>query len=241
MTGWPESARSEASRAQIAVVANAPGRADSVIRTLRAAGFDVRSFSAADQITTGMTEAFDAFVLDVTRIDELSLASLARSGDQVGVPLIVFTTSPELRSGIVALEAGADELLTAAMPAQELLARVRAVLRRRPKRQQPSKPAVLSGGPVVIDTVHQRVEVDGRLVFLTALELRLLSYFLAHPNTPMTREHLLEEVWGYSIGGTDTVTVHVRRLREKIEADPADPMLIRTVWGTGYRFSPTGP
>jgi DNA-binding response OmpR family regulator len=79
----------------------------------------------------------------------------------------------------------------------------------------------------------------GREVMLTALELELLSYFLMHPDEPITRARLLEAVWGYSIGGTATVTVHVRRLREKIEVDPANPVLIRTVWGGGYRFSPS--
>ncbi len=76
---------------------------------------------------------------------------------------------------------------------------------------------------------------------LTALEFKLLSYFLMHPEEPITRSQLLEAVWGYSVGGTATVTVHVRRLREKIEQDPANPVLIRTVWGVGYRFSPSGP
>ncbi len=72
------------------------------------------------------------------------------------------------------------------------------------------------------------------------LELKLVSYFLAHPDEPLTRAHLLDAVWGYRIGGLDTVTVHVRRLREKIEADPESPALINTVWGVGYRFSPDG-
>jgi DNA-binding response OmpR family regulator len=88
---------------------------------------------------------------------------------------------------------------------------------------------------------RRRVEVFGRAVVLTALELKLLSYFLMHAEEPITRAQLLEAVWGYSVGGTATVTVHVRRLREKIEQDPANPMLIRTVWGVGYRFSPSGP
>ncbi len=73
-----------------------------------------------------------------------------------------------------------------------------------------------------------------------ALEFKLLSYFLMHPDEPITREQLLDAVWGYSVGGAATVTVHVRRLREKIEQDPAHPMLIRTVWGVGYCFSPAG-
>jgi len=98
---------------------------------------------------------------------------------------------------------------------------------------------VLTGGPVVIDVGRRRVTVFGREVMLTALELELLSYFLMHPDEPITRARLLEAVWGYSIGGTATVTVHVRRLREKIEVDPANPVL--TVWGVGYQFSPSEP
>ncbi len=92
---------------------------------------------------------------------------------------------------------------------------------------------------MVIDVGRRRVTVFGREVMLKALELELLSYFLMHPDEPITRARLLEAVWGYSIGGTATVTVHVRRLREKIEVDPANPVLIRTVWGIGYQFSPS--
>ena len=91
---------------------------------------------------------------------------------------------------------------------------------------------------MVIDVGRRRVTVFGREVMLTVLKLELLSYFVMHPDEPITRARLLEAVCGYSIGGTATVTVHVCRLRERIEVDPANPVLIRTVWGVGYQFSP---
>lgn len=180
-------------------------------------------------------------LLDLTDSDHGALAALGRFLDQPHVPLVAFTAAQDLLSGIAALEAGADDLLSATMPAAELIARVRAVLRRQRGVRAPQPEAVLTGGPVVLDTGRRRVEVNGEQVFLTALEFNLLSYFLTHPGQAISRECLLESVWGYSVGGTATVTVHVRRIREKIEENPADPMLIRTVWGIGYRFSPGGP
>jgi len=108
--------------------------------------------------------------------------------------------------------------------------------------ERPGQPGgiVLRGGPIVIDVAHRRVEVRGNVVDLTALELKLLSYLLMHPDEPITRALLLESVWGHSVGSLATVTVHVRRLREKVEADPSKPTLILTVWGVGYRFSSDG-
>ncbi len=101
-------------------------------------------------------------------------------------------------------------------------------------------PAVLAVGPLVVDGRTRRVEAFGRPVLLTALEFKLLVYFIRHPDEVCSRETLLGQVWGYALGDTATVTVHERRLREKIEPDPASPTLIRTVWGVGYRLDISG-
>jgi len=180
----------------------------------------------------------DLVLLDVSDMDEGGFAALRRSVGAQPVPVLVFSTSPDGGAGIAALDAGADDLLTATMSPQEVAARIRSVMRRRGPR--PDDAAVLREGPVTIDLGQRRVEIDGRVVVLTALELKLLAYLVGHPDEPMTRARLLDAVWGYSVGGQATVTVHIRRLREKIEEDPSDPTLIRTVWGIGYRFTPGG-
>lgn len=222
------------------VVTNAPDRAGRVLDALREAHCEAEVVGDLAGVTVAMLAGCVAALVDVTGADQPALARIADHLKQRRVAVIAFTTSPDLRSGIAALESGADDLLTATITPQELVARVRAAIRRRSGPAPRAAAVVLTGGPVVMDVGRRRVEVFGREVMLTALEFKLLSYFLMHPEEPITRTQLLEAVWGYSVGGTATVTVHVRRLREKIEMDPADPVLIRTVWGLGYRFSPSG-
>ncbi len=230
-----------AARGRIIVATRAPARAQRVVDALDGAGYDVRVVETIDGLTGDVSADSDAVLVDVTGVDPPAVERLVRRVGRAGVAVIAFTTSSELSSGLAALEAGVDELITPAVAPPELAARVRAAVRRRSGRAPQPATVVLTGGPVVIDVGRRRVTVFGREVMLTALELELLSYFLMHPDEPITRARLLEAVWGYSIGGTATVTVHVRRLREKIEVDPANPVLIRTVWGVGYRFSPSEP
>jgi len=223
---------------QITVSTSRPQRARHLLGSLGTAGYEVQIVEDIDNVLNESARGPDAVVLDVTETDRHAVTALDSLGEQLGVAVVVFTASPDRANGITGLEAGADELLTATMPSEELVARIRAVLRRRSGALPPQRSMVLAGGPVRIDPGRRRVEIRGQGVVLTALEFKLLSYFLLHPDQPITRERLLEAVWGYSVGGTATVTVHVRRLREKIEEDPAQPMLIRTVWGVGYRFTP---
>ena len=211
-----------------------------MVATLSEVGYEVQVVRTTDRVSAPIDETVDALLLDVTGAHQGALTALERYLDQTQVPLIAFTTSTDAHSGVAAIDVGADDLLTARMLPQELVARVRAVLRRKPRRDPQSTGTMLTAGPVTVDRSRGRVEVNARIVFLTTLELKLLSYLLEHPEEPITRERLLGAVWGYSGGGTATVTVHVRRLREKIEEDPANPTLIRTVWGVGYCFSPTG-
>jgi len=215
-----------------------PQRAASLLSVLQESGYEVRVARATDQITVATDESVDALLLDVTGAKRRALVALERYTARTHRPLIAFTTSADTASGVAAIDVGADDLLTTTMGPAELVARLRAVLRRTPKSDRRPATVVLIGGPVALDQGRRRVEINGDVVFLTALEFKLLSYFLMHPDEPITREQLLDAVWGYSVGGTETVTVHVRRLREKIEQDPANPMLIRTVWGVGYCFSP---
>jgi DNA-binding response OmpR family regulator len=221
------------------VVTSAPHRGERLLEVLRQAGYVGEVVGPNDDVAGENLAGTDAVLFDVTDADRPALDRLARHIEQSTVAVIAFTTSSDLGSGIAALEAGADDLLSATVTPPELAARVRSAIRRRPAPTSQPASVVLTGGPVTIDVGRRRVTVFEREVMLTALELKLLSYFLMHPDEPITRAHLLEAVWGYSVGGTATVTVHVRRLREKIEPDPAHPVLIRTVWGIGYQFSPS--
>lgn len=134
------------------------------------------------------------------------------------------------------LLAGADDCMHAAYTSAELAARVIA-LGRRTRFGQPQRPgAILRAGPLQLDLRTRRVGVHGSEVALTAMEFNLLSCFLRHRGEALSRERLLAEVWGYTSGAAETVTVYVRRLRSKIESDPGRPVLIQTIWGIGYRF-----
>jgi DNA-binding response OmpR family regulator len=120
-----------------------------------------------------------------------------------------------------------------------LTARAKAVLRRAGGVVvAASGPAVLTAGHIELDSHSHEVRCQGQLVALTSKEFDLLAHLMAHPRRAFRREELLEEVWGFRSGDCSTVTVHIRRLREKIEEDPSAPLHVRTVWGVGYRFEP---
>lgn len=152
---------------------------------------------------------------------------------QDAVLLLSATVTPRQRVDL--LRAGADHVLSGERP-EEVLACLAAVLRRTPDGPPADVTQVLRVGPLSVHLPTRTATVSGRLLGLTALEFDLLAYFLAHAGQPLRRERLLADVWGYDYGGLDTVTVHVRRLRVKIEQDPARPLYLTTVWGRGYRL-----
>ena len=155
------------------------------------------------------------------------------------VPIIMLTAKGAEDDRIAGLELGADDYVSKPFSPRELMARVKAVLRRaNGPVAAATLPPVLTAGDLCVDSNAHETKVDGRLVALTAREFDLLEFLMRHPRRAFRREELLDQVWGYTYGDTSTVTVHVRRLREKIEADPADPRHIATVWGVGYRFEP---
>jgi DNA-binding response OmpR family regulator len=153
------------------------------------------------------------------------------------LPIVMLTALGEEADRVVGLEVGADDYLTKPFSPRELVLRVRSVLRRAaPVGDAP--PAVLRDGDLEADTARRIASLAGRPLTLTVREFDLLAFLLLHPARAWSRTELLEKVWGWQFGDQSTVTVHVRRLREKIEADPADPRRILTVWGVGYRFEP---
>lgn len=169
------------------------------------------------------------------------------------VPVIMLTALGAEVDRVLGLEVGADDYVTKPFSTRELVLRVASVLRRRaaapahPGGSPPEPSRRLVSGPLVADPTARTVTRDGAPVHLTLRELDLLLHLLRHPGRAFSREDLLAQVWGWDFGDHSTVTVHVRRLRHKIEAEPARPDLLATVWGIGYRWDaavslvPAGP
>jgi DNA-binding response OmpR family regulator len=163
----------------------------------------------------------------------LDLCRWIRSSSEL--PVILLTARVEEADRIVGLELGADDYVTKPFSPRELATRVRTVLRRVPSSRPPLDRVAV--GPVEIDATTREARRDGELLCLTAKEFDLLWFLASNPNQVFSRDQLMHRVWGYAAAlDTGTVTVHVRRLREKVEADPSDPQLLETVWGVGYRF-----
>jgi DNA-binding response OmpR family regulator len=156
------------------------------------------------------------------------------------VPVVMLTAKGDETDRIIGLELGADDYLAKPFSPRELVARVKAVLRRSqsPLTTPGSDAACLEAGPLSIDVAAHEVRRQGEVVALTAREFELLVHLVRHPRRAFRRDELLERVWGTRFGDTSTVTVHVRRLREKVEADPSAPSHLVTVWGVGYRWEP---
>jgi DNA-binding response OmpR family regulator len=168
-------------------------------------------------------------------MDGLALCRWIRSTSQL--PVIMLTARGEEADRIVGLELGADDYVTKPFSPRELAARVRSVLRRS------APPAVqderLSFGDLELDPAAREVKKAGRPLRLTAKEFDLLHFLASNPRHVFSRDQLMDRVWGYAAAlDTGTVTVHIRRLREKIEDDPSRPRFLETVWGVGYRLSP---
>jgi two-component system response regulator ResD len=152
-------------------------------------------------------------------------------------PIILLTSRGEEDDRLAGFELGVDDYVVKPFSPREVVARVKAVLRRSAPPEAAAHP--LRFPRLHIDPARRSVQVAGALVSLTAREFDLLWLFACHPQQVFTREQLLDHVWGYGFDGdASTVTVHIRRLREKIEADPARPTTIQTVWGVGYKFEP---
>jgi DNA-binding response OmpR family regulator len=156
------------------------------------------------------------------------------------VPVIMLTARGHEEDRIVGLELGADDYVAKPFSPRELVARVNAVLRRAPGGVDGPgvSPSEITVDDLYVDVPAREVRRAGTPLPLTAREFELLVFLARHPRVAFRREELLKHVWGYSYGDASTVTVHVRRLREKIELDPAQPRRVVTVWGVGYRWEP---
>jgi DNA-binding response OmpR family regulator len=225
--------------ASILVVDDEPMVREVLSRYLSKEGFDVTAAADGDEaIARYGDDAPDLVLLDLMlpKIDGYEV--LRRIRERGGsTPVIMLTAKGEETDRIVGLELGADDYVTKPFSPREVVARVRAVLRRTAGGR--SDPVVLDRGRIVIDTGRREVRVGGEPVRLTRTEFDLLAYLASSPGTTFTRVRLLEDVWDFAWDGDSaTVTVHVRRIREKIEVDPSQPRHLVTVWGVGYRFEP---
>jgi two-component system, OmpR family, response regulator ResD len=177
----------------------------------------------------------DLIVLDLMlpEVDGLEVCRRIRK-THADLPIIMLTALGEAEDRIAGLEVGADDYVTKPFSPRELVLRIDLVLRRTAMVRQPAE--ILVAGSLHVDTAARRATRDGTDLALTVRELDLLAFLMAHPGTAFNREQLMREVWGWTFGDQSTVTVHVRRLREKVEDDPTNPKLIQTVWGIGYRL-----
>lgn len=224
----------------ILVVEDEPSIAEVVELYLRRAGFNVNVVSdgkaALDAVDRQMP---DLVVLDIMlpHIDGFEITRWLR--DQSNVPIIMLTARRGESDRIAGLEMGADDYVVKPFSPQELVSRVRAVLRRTMGSAGDDKDSPIKFEDLTIDPQTRLVIVNDEEVALTAKEFDLLWLLALHPRQVFTRQQLLERVWGLSeFIDPGTVTVHVRRLREKIEPNPSDPVHIKTVWGVGYKFEP---
>ncbi len=183
----------------------------------------------------------DLVVLDLMLpgIDGLEVYRRLRESD-TGVPVVMLTALGDEGDRVVGLSLGADDYVTKPFSPRELVLRVQSVLRRATRTEPPAAPEILRDGGLVVDVARRTSQLDGIDLGLTVREFDLLVYFMRHPGRAFRRSELLDAVWGWTFGDQSTVTVHVRRLREKVEKDPAVPARIVTVWGVGYRYEPTG-
>jgi DNA-binding response OmpR family regulator len=212
--------------------------AEVVSRYLEGEGFSVESVhdgpSGLDRALQG---APDLVLLDLMLpgLDGVEICRRLRAAR--AVPIIVLTARGQESDRVRGLELGADDYVVKPFSPRELMARVKSVLRRarQPATETEGQP-VLEAGGIIADVSARTVTVRGEPVALTVREFDLLSFLMRHPRHVFRRGELLERVWGYSFGDLSTVTVHIRRLREKIERDPSEPERIQTVWGVGYRF-----
>ena len=221
------------------IVEDEPSIAEVVSLYLQRAGYQTRHASDGKTAMALVDEqAPELAIIDIMlpEVDGLSLTRWLR--DRSNLPIILLTARREEVDRIAGLELGADDYVVKPFSPQELVSRVRAVLRRTGREQGEAESGhILNFENLTVDPRSRTVRLAGKEIMLTAKEFDMLYLMASHPRQVYTRDQLLERIWGrieYIDPGT--VTVHVRRLREKIEADPSSPGRILTVWGVGYKF-----
>jgi DNA-binding response OmpR family regulator len=229
------------SKTRILVVDDEPNIREVVELYLRREGFEVEVVGDGAAALAAIEHKIpDLIVLDLMLpiLGGVQVTRTLRQGDQ-DIPIIMLTAKGDEADRVAGLELGADDYLTKPFSPKELVARVKAVLRRasaKPLVDPQAQPLII--GEITISPSTRQVWSKGAEVTLTAKEFDLLWFLMNHPGQVFTRDQLLDRVWGFDFfGDASTVTVHVRRLREKIEQDATKPECILTVWGVGYKFA----
>jgi two-component system, OmpR family, response regulator ResD len=226
------------SDARVLVVDDEPMVREVLVRYLQKEGFVVEEAADGEQALSRFEAAApDLVLLDLMlpRVDGLEV--FRRMRERAPTAVIMLTAKGEETDRIVGLELGADDYVIKPFSPREVVARVRAVLRRTDRADRAAE--ILAFGELTIDGPKREARLRGELVRLTRKEFDLLFLLASHPERAFSRAELLDEVWDFAWDGDSaTVTVHVRRLREKIEEDPSNPQHLVTVWGIGYRFDP---
>jgi two-component system, OmpR family, response regulator ResD len=229
----------EHSRGSVLVVDDEPTIAEVVSRYLERAGYRTRIASDGAQALAAVgNQRPDLVVLDLMLpgIDGLEVMRRLRQPDRERIAVILLTAKGEESDRVIGLRLGADDYVVKPFSPAELVARVDAVLRR--VDTSPAHEDALECSEMTIDPASRRVHVRGEEVQLTQREFDVLLFLARHPGQVFSRNQLMDAIWQYSFyTDTSTVTVHIRRLRAKIESDPAQPRHIETVWGVGYRFA----
>jgi DNA-binding response OmpR family regulator len=233
-----------AAKPLVLVVDDEPIVVDVLGRYLRRDGFAVVSAATGPEALAAArdgSESPQVIILDVMLpgLDGLDVCRQLRQS-LVSTPIILLTARGQEADRIAGLDTGADDYVVKPFSPAEVVARVKAQLRRVRLDTELPPDDLLRGGDVELDPVSRVVRVRGDLVAVTAKEFDLLHFLMAHAGQVFSRDDLLDAVWDKEfVGGPATVTVHVRRLREKIERDPSRPSHLKVVWGTGYKFDPS--
>ncbi|MCH6171826.1 response regulator transcription factor [Pseudonocardia alaniniphila] len=213
---------------------------DVVTRYLDRSGYQVQVAGDGEQAMHAVAGRVpDIVILDLMlpRLGGLEVCRRLRS-ESADLPIVMLTALGEEEDRVLGLELGADDYVTKPFSPRELVLRVASVLRR--SREVPAareaETAHVTDGDLRVDVLGRRASLGDRALALTVREFDLLAFLVRRPGQVFTRAELLEQVWGWNFGDQSTVTVHVRRLREKIEANPTKPTRIATVWGVGYRY-----
>ncbi|MEI5102386.1 response regulator transcription factor [Streptomyces sp. PmtG] len=227
---------SPGSGARVLVVDDDLTVAEVVTGYLERAGYAVdRALDGPGALAAAAAREPDLVVLDLMLPGMDGLEVCRRLRARGPVPVIMLTARGDEEDRVLGLEIGADDYVTKPFSPRELVLRVDSVLRRA-ARPEARPGASLRAGGLALDPAARRATKNGTELALTGREFDLLAFFLRHPGRAFGREELMREVWGWDFGDLSTVTVHVRRLRGKVEDDPGAPRLIQTVWGVGYRL-----